>query len=102
MATPSNVATSRKPYYLLPILKGSKIMTNYTYNGWKNRETWLVNVWYGDNWTCRDDVHLTQYLLEEQVEDLGNGILQDMIDLGCIDWETLREHAHTEDEEEEE
>ena len=77
-------------------------MTNYTYNGWKNRETWLVNVWYGDNWTCRDDVHLTQYLLEEQVEDLGNGILQDMIDLNCIDWETLREHAHTEDEEEEE
>jgi hypothetical protein len=42
---------------------------------------------------CPEDVDLTQYLLEEQVADLGNGILQDMIDLDCIDWETLREHA---------
>ena len=68
-------------------------MTNNTYNGWKNRETWLVNVWYGDNWTCREDVDLTQYLLEEMVGDLGYGILQDMIDLDCIDWESLRDHA---------
>lgn len=68
-------------------------MTNNTYNGWKNRETWLVNVWYGDNWKCCEDVHLTQYLLEEMVDKLGNGILQDMIDLDCIDWEELRDHV---------
>ena len=74
-------------------------MTNNTYNGWKNRETWLVNVWYGDNWTCREDVDLTQYLLEEMVGDLGYGILQDMIDLDCIDWESLRDHATAEDDE---
>lgn len=24
-------------------------MTDTTYNGWTNRETWLVNLWYGDD-----------------------------------------------------
>ena len=68
-------------------------MSVNTYNGWKNRETWLVNIWYGDNWTCREDVDLTQDLLEEMVDKLGNGILQDMLDLDCIDWESLRDHV---------
>lgn len=70
-------------------------MSVNTYNGWKNRETWLVNVWYSDSWTCSEDVHLTQYLLEEMVGDLGHGILQDMLDLDCIDWEELRDHGYT-------
>jgi hypothetical protein len=24
-------------------------MIDSTYNGWTNRETWLVNLWYGDD-----------------------------------------------------
>jgi len=24
-------------------------MTDNTYNGWANKETWLVNLWYGDD-----------------------------------------------------
>jgi hypothetical protein len=68
-------------------------MTNNTYNGWKNRETWLVNVWYGDNWTCREDVEMTQIVVEEAYDKLNNGLFRDMIDLECIDWKALREHA---------
>lgn len=68
-------------------------MANNTYNGWKNRETWLVNVWHGDNWTCREDVELTQHLVEEAYDKLNNGLFRDMIDLECIDWKELREHA---------
>ncbi len=68
-------------------------MANNTYNGWKNRETWLVNLWYGDTWDCVEDVRITEILLDEKYEDLGNGILQDMIDWQAIDWEQLRSHV---------
>lgn len=71
-------------------------MANNTYNGWRNRETWLVNLWYGDNWTCGEDVHATRYALEDMAEELGNGIFQDMLDLECIDWAELFNHADSE------
>ncbi len=69
-----------------------------TYNGWRNRETWLVNLWYGDACIGIDYARET---LEEMVENLGNGILQDMLDLDCIDWDELRESWEDTDEEEE-
>ena len=72
-------------------------MTNNTYNGWRNRETWLVNLWYGDRGFA--DVDYIKELLEDMVDQLGNGILQDMLDLECIDWDGLREHWEDEDEE---
>lgn len=68
-----------------------------TYNGWKNRETWLVNLWYGD---VGIDIDQVREILEEMVENLGNGILQDMLDLDCIDWDDLRESWWDIDEEE--
>jgi hypothetical protein len=68
-----------------------------TYNGWRNRETWLVNLWYGD--ACIDIDHVRE-ILEEMVENLGNGILQDMLDLDCIDWDELRESWEDTDGEE--
>ena len=68
-------------------------MANNTYNGWKNRETWLVNLWYGDTWDCVEDVRMTEILLDEKYEDLGNGIMRDMIDWQAIDWEQLRSHV---------
>jgi hypothetical protein len=68
-------------------------MANNTYNGWKNRETWLVNLWYGDTWDCVEDVRITEILLDEKYEDLGNGIMRDMIDWQAIDWEQLRSHV---------
>ena len=68
-------------------------MANNTYNGWKNRETWLVNLWYGDTWDCVEDVRITEILLDEKYEDLGNGIMRDMIDWQAIDREQLRSHV---------
>ena len=68
-----------------------------TYNGWRNRETWLVNLWYGD---VGIDIDQVREILEEMVENLGNGILQDMLDLDCIDWDDLRESWWDIDEEE--
>jgi hypothetical protein len=75
-----------------PILKGSKIMTNNTYNGWKNRETWLVNVWYGESWSCEADIDYTYDHIEEMVNGL-EGFIKDLINIDAIDWDELREHA---------
>jgi len=62
-----------------------------TYNGWRNRETWLVNVWFGDDWACPGDVDYTESFIEEAISDLPVWI-QDFIDTGCIDWDELRSH----------
>ena len=70
-------------------------MTNNTYNGFRNRETWLVNLWYGDKGFA--DVDYIKELLEDMVDQLGSGILQDMLDLESIHWSELREHWEDEE-----
>ena len=77
-------------------------MTNNKYNGWCNRETWLVNLWFGDFWLCVEDINATQCHIEKLVENLGTGFLQDAIDIGCIDWQELRQHVEDERAEAEE
>jgi hypothetical protein len=44
-----------------------------TYNGWSNRETWLVNLWYDDSFGdyIRSDVEEGNYA--EDVENLAEG-----------------------------
>lgn len=69
-----------------------------SYNGWSNRETWLVNVWY--NPESRSDVHFAREALEEQYYALPNGPLKDMLDIDAINWEELLEHFEEEAEEE--
>lgn len=70
------------------------------YNGWSNRETWLVNVWY--NPETVSDVEYAEQDLEDKVEALGSGPLQDMIDLSLINWDELKESMDEEEPEEEE
>lgn len=65
-------------------------------NGWTNRETWLVNIWYDPETVS--DVQYAKEDLEAKVSEL-EGILQDMIDIGCIDWKEL-EDGMDEDEDE--
>ena len=75
-------------------------MTNTKYNGWANRETWLVNVWYGDFFSDSEtgtwDSNAIQEFIEEEVygEDCGNaqGFVADIIDLSIIDYHELAEH----------
>lgn len=75
-------------------------MVNETYNGWTNRATWLVNVW--GNPESKDDVQMLRDMLEDQYNELPNGILKDMIDLDEINWDELMEHFNDEEEEESE
>lgn len=80
-------------------------------NGWKNRETWLVNMWFGDSFAMmeEDGVQITPEFIQEEVEayieeNLGaprDGFIMDMMDLGAIDYEELAaryapEHADAE------
>ena len=63
-----------------------------TYNGWTNRETWLVNLWFGDHWQCEADVQSSREWIEEKIYGLETWI-QDFIDLDAINWDELEEHA---------
>ncbi len=63
-----------------------------TYNGWTNRETWLVNLWFGDSWECADDVQAAREFMQEQIDQLESWI-QDFIYLDAINWAELEEHA---------
>jgi len=65
---------------------------NETYNGWTNRETWLVNLWFGDDWTCEADVQSSRQWIEEQFDGLESWI-QDFIYQSAINWAELEEHA---------
>ena len=67
-----------------------------TYNGWRNRETWLVNLWF--NPVTKSDIdYLEEYLEDEYYK--FQGFWQDMIWFNDIDWDRLRE-AMEDDEEE--
>lgn len=72
-------------------------MSNNTYNGWTNRATWLVNIWF--NPESKDDVYMAQQTLEDAVNDLPD-FLQDFVDTD-INWEELLEHFEDEANEEE-
>ena len=73
------------------------------YNGWKNKETWLVNLWLGDSLQCdqEDGIEVTYYYIEELVEELarefyesGNGFMVDLLNcaIGEIDFYEIAEY----------
>lgn len=72
---------------------------NDRYNGWANRETWLVNLWY--NPETKSDLDWAKDDLETQLEALGNCCLVDMVDLGAIDWRELEESLESDEDEDE-
>ncbi len=69
-------------------------------NGWKNRETWLVNLWFGDTFAMMQDdgVRITPNFIQEEVEAYvdeivpASSFIADMMDLGAIDYEELAAH----------
>lgn len=71
-------------------------MSDRTYNGWTNRATWLINVWF--NPESREDVQMARATFEESVEQLPD-FLKDFID-DDINWEELESHFSEEEESE--
>jgi hypothetical protein len=69
-------------------------------NGWKNRETWLVNLWFGDSFAMMQDdgVRITPDFIEAEVEAYvdeivpASSFVADMIDLRAIDYDALAAH----------
>ena len=83
-------------------------MTNTTYNGWTNRETWAIGLYLMDtvtdqiiddidNWASTDTVEAGQ-LFEECVDEMieaadMNDLLLDLLDISQVNWQELGQHA---------
>jgi hypothetical protein len=67
------------------------------YNGWTNRETWLLNLYLNDYFHAMGQ-YLTADYIEETVRDMLEdadvpAMFKDMIYLGAVNWEELAEHS---------
>jgi hypothetical protein len=63
-------------------------MTDRTYNGWTNRATWLVNVWF--NPESRADVESAKEAIEEAEEAMPD-YMRDFLCTDEINWDELAE-----------
>jgi hypothetical protein len=72
-------------------------MAHDTYNGWTNRATWLINVWF--NPESRADVLAAQEQFSDTLEQIPD-FLKDFVDQD-INWDELLEHFDEEETEEE-
>ena len=74
-------------------------------NGWTNRETWLVNLWFGDMFQndLEDGVEITadyiEHIVTEYVDEYvpQSSFIADMIDMRAINYAELAMHYVTED-----
>ena len=89
------------------------------YNGWKNYETWLVNLWLGEDFRIYaeeqpDSFACDQYKLSLALKDyteevvqmdtlsVEGGLIVDLLNaaLSAVDWYEIAEHYVREEEEE--
>ena len=81
-----------------------------SYNGWSNKETWLVNLWLGDMFTMdqEEGIEITADYIEEIVDEMAsalldgpdaNGFMTDLVNcaLGEIDYHEIAEHYKQEE-----
>ena len=66
-----------------------------TYNGWTNRETWLVNVWF--NPESPSDVEMARETIEEAFDAMPD-YMRDFCDIGSINWEELLANFNEDEE----
>jgi len=83
-------------------------MGNEKYNGFTNRETWLVNLWLGDflyEVVSEEGQQVSADYIKNLVEDIVWGNVNSMSSLcadfvgGClssVDWTEVAKHAHEE------
>ena len=73
------------------------------YNGWKNKETWLVNLWLGDMFSADQEhgTEITADYIEQVVDECvsmcipdANGFITDLFNCALceIDYHELAEH----------
>ena len=72
-------------------------MSDNTYNGWTNRATWLVNVWF--NPESLDDVQSARAALDEATDAMPD-YMRDFLCTDEINWDELEAHFTTEETEE--
>ena len=63
-------------------------------NGWTNRETWLVNLWFNPG--TEDEVNYIEETLEDEFIDIhdNHGIYVDLMNFNAINWNELRGHCN--------
>ena len=71
------------------------------YNGWTNRNTWLINLWFGDiiREELEEDAATSAEMLEGMIMDiiheeikLCSLMLRDFVDFDGINWGEIWEH----------
>mgnify|MGYP003119005590 CR=1 FL=1 len=63
-------------------------------NGWTNRETWLINLWFEFN--TEEELNDIRSMLEEEIDELREKIpdyLVDLLGVNEIDWDELAGHC---------
>ena len=79
-----------------------------SYNGWSNKETWLVNLWLGEAFTMDQEsgAEITADYIEQMVEECVSeavesdcGFIVDLLNcaLGEIDYHEIAKHFVEED-----
>jgi hypothetical protein len=68
-----------------------------SYNGWTNRETWLVNVWF--NPESKADVENAKCMIDESYDALPD-YMKDFVSIDQIDWDELADHFPDDEDEE--
>lgn len=81
-----------------------------SYNGWSNKETWLVNLWIGDMFTEDQEqgIEITADYIEQIVDEMAsalldgpdaNGFMTDLLNcaLGEINYHEIAEHYEQEE-----
>ena len=75
-----------------------------SYNGFSNYETWLVNLWFGDHWTCQADVEESREYIEDMIAEQTQQMPDWMVDLSGlnhidneVNWDELKAHLDEEE-----